>query len=159
MGLLATYAKFSTYVDANGYYRVIWQFSDGNIMMHKFDKVKTAKELDLFFADYEDWGGAVKLNTVLDDNEALIINAITRIRNNPSLTLAQYNTYLSGKQWYEAATIRTFIYKMGLKLAEHYGVVFTDYTESQVLLKVRNWICNADLRVLKRVFFGYNVTI
>jgi capsid protein len=37
MGLLATYSKYSTYVDEHGRYRVIWQWEDGNIEFHKFE--------------------------------------------------------------------------------------------------------------------------
>lgn len=158
MGLLQTFGKFSTYVDTQGKYRVIWQFADGRIMMHKFDSIKTAKELDIFFADFEDWNGAIKLMD-FSEHEALIIDSVKKIRATPSLTLTQYNTYLSGKPWHEAVIIRSFVYKLALKLAEHYGVILTDYTESQVLLKVRNWIVSAEIRTLKRVIFGYDLTL
>jgi hypothetical protein len=91
--------------------------------------------------------------------EELIKNVIIKIRNNPSLTLDQYNTYLSSKPWYEQLVIRVFLYKLVLLLAQKYGVILTNYTESQVLLKVRNWICNANINLLKKVVFGYFIKL
>jgi len=162
MSLLATWDQYSTYVDSNGKYRVIWQFADGQIMFHKFDTFHTEAELDSWFANYEleqIYAEYEKLNTQPDWNEALIVEVITQIRTHPALTLAQYNTFLAGKQWYEAAFIRAFIFKLALELAEHYGIELTDYTESQVLLKVRNWICTVNVNILKKIVFGYFIEL
>ena len=180
MGLLATWDKYSTYLseqlvpifDDNGeptgeeemvtFYRVIWEWPDGSIEFHKFVGMRTEPELEVEFEDIKrerDYGWISKLQTTLDDNEDLIKEVVIQIRTHPALTLNQYNQYLNGKEWYEQVVIRAFIYKIAILLAAKYDVQLDDYTEVEVLKKVRNWICNSEIRLLKRVIFGYNINI
>jgi hypothetical protein len=49
MGLLATWDQYSTYVDAAGKYRVIWQWEDGDIEFMKSPAFLT--ELAIAFAN------------------------------------------------------------------------------------------------------------
>ena len=63
-------------------------------------------------------------------NEPLITEFLTLVKQNPTVTLTQYNNWLATKQWYESATIRYFVYKLAIGLAQHYGVVLSNYTES-----------------------------
>ena len=157
MGLLATWDKYSTYVDANGKYRVIWQFADGNILFHKFDTFKTLEELDAFFAQYlieQEFGSIEKLPVYLSEDEDLIKATVIYIRSHPALTLAQWNTYLNAMTYEKRAIIKSFVHKLALGLALHYGVVLADYTETEILKKVRNWICGVDGKILKRISYG-----
>ena len=157
MGLLQTWGQYSTYTDAAGKYRVIWQFADGQIMFQKFDTFKTEAELTAWFDNYlleQQYAEYTKLDTQPEWNETLIKAVITYIRSKPALTLSQWNTYLATKQWYEAAFVRAFIFRLAIRLAEHYGLVLSDYTESQVLLKVRNWICTVNINILNKFVFG-----
>ena len=175
MGLLATWEKYSTYYheqmveneetgeqELKGFYRVIWQYPDGSIEFHKFEGMRTEAELEVEFDNIKReriYGWISKLQTTLDDNEDLIKEVVIQIRTHPALTLAQYNNYLSGKEWYEQVVIRAFIYKIAILLAAKYDVQLDDYTEVGVLNKVRNWICNADVNVLKKVIFGYFIEL
>ena len=143
------------YDDANGYYRVVWRHTDGRVICHKFTAYIPDTGLDaafeIVFRDI-DYGGVPRME--FDWTEAVIKDAVVKLRNNPALTLNQYNQYLNGKPWNEAAEIRAFVYKLALYLAREYEVVLADYTESQVLLKVRNWIVGVNVNVLKKVVFG-----
>lgn len=162
MPLLATWDKYSTYVDANGKYRVIWQFADGQIMFHKFDTFKTPEELDAWFTQYlieQEYGGLEKVTAFMSEDEALIKATVIYIRSKPTLTLTQWNTYLNAKPYEQRAIIKAFLHKLALGLAAKYGVVLTDYTETQILQKTRNWICGVELNTLKRVCFGYLITM
>jgi hypothetical protein len=87
-------------------------------------------------------------------HEALITEFVTLVKQNPTVTLTQYNNWLAGKQWYEAAIIRYFVYKTAIGLAEHYGVSLTSMTESFVLGKVRDWLVNTPARKLEKVIFN-----
>ena len=50
MAVLSTWGKFSTYTDADGFYRVIWQdVPTGQVVMHKFDSIKTLIYMERFF--------------------------------------------------------------------------------------------------------------
>ena len=156
MGLLATWDKYSTYVDANGKYRVIWQFADGNILFHKFDTFRTLPELDAFFAQYlieQEFGSIEKLQVYLPEDEELIKEVVIYIRAHPALTLTQWNTYLNAMTYEKRAIIKAFIHKLALGLALHYGVVLADYTETEILKKTRNWICGVNVNVLKRICY------
>lgn len=84
----------------------------------------------------------------------LIKEVVTKIKANPTLTLAQYNNYLSGKPWYEQAIIRFFIYKLAVGLAQSYGVTLTDYTETQILSKVRDWIVATPTNKLAKIILN-----
>ena len=162
MGLLATWDQYSTYVDAQGRYRVIWQFADGNILFHKFDTFKTVPELDAFFSQYLielEFGGIEKLPTFMDEDELLIKETVIYIRSHPTITLAQWNTYLNAKPYEQRAIIKSFIHKLALQLALHYGVVLANYTETEILSKTRNWICTVNVNILKKVVFGYFIEL
>jgi len=161
--LLATWGQYSTYVDANGRYRVIWQYGDGEVRMQKFETVKTILELEHYFADIkaDAWFGGIQRLPIewIDDNIDLIKEVVYQIRIHPELTLTQYYNYLNTKEWYEQVIIKTFIFKLALGLAEYHGVTLSDYTEIEVLTRVRNWICSVDLNILKRVVFGYLIAM
>jgi hypothetical protein len=87
-------------------------------------------------------------------HEELLREVITKLKINPTLTLSQYNTYLATKQWYEAAIIRYFIYKTAIGLAQHYGVILANYTETTVLTKVRDWIVETPANKLEKILFN-----
>lgn len=91
---------------------------------------------------------------MISQHKELIKEVVLKIKANPTLTLTQYNNYLSGKLWYEQAIIRFFLYKLAVGLAQHYGVVLTDYTETQVLQKVRDYIVNTPNWKLAKIIFN-----
>jgi hypothetical protein len=161
--VLPTWGQYSTYVDAQGRYRVIWQWdATGDILFHKFDTIKTTEELNTYFVQYlidQEFGDIKKIQTRLDDNETLLVEVITQIRTHPALTYVQYTNYLNTKEWYEQVVIKAFLFKLALGLAEKYGLTLSNYTEIEILQKLRDWICSVNINVLKKVVFGYFINI
>jgi len=156
MPILATYGQFSTYVDAQGRYRVIWQWDDGGVEMRKFETVLSDSEVEWQMwverkrREYPEYP---KLPFDADNNRAVIIAAVTHIRTHPALTLAQWNQYLNALNWYDAYCVRAFIFRLAQGLAQYYGVNLGTMTETSVLLAVRNWICNTALNIVQAVIF------
>lgn len=160
MGLLQSWSNFTTYTDADGYYRPIWQFPDGRVMIQKFESFRTEKELERYFDKLaSDYDGTEKLTYTEDSDEELLKTVIVYIRTHPAMTLTQLTNYLSTLTWYKQHLIKSFMFKLAIKLSEKYGVVLEDYTENQIFQKLKNWIVNANLNVLKRVCFGYLIQI
>jgi hypothetical protein len=90
----------------------------------------------------------------LMDHKVLLKWFIQYIKDHPTITLSQYNTLLATKAWWEAATIRYFVYMIAIGLAQHYGVNLTSYTETFILGKVRDWIVATPIRKIARIVFG-----
>jgi len=137
MAVLATYGQFSTYTDANGRYRAIWQFPDGNIGMFKFESFKTEAELDAYFAQYlieQEYGSIEQISAFLSEDELLIKSIVIYIRTRPTLTLTQWNNYLNTLPYENRAITKAFIHKLALGLSKHYGVVLANYTETEMSL-------------------------
>jgi hypothetical protein len=161
MAVLTTWSQYSTYVDANGYYRVIWQdVKTSQIAMHKFDSVKSLIYMERFFDKMINGSsGVVQEIEFSEEDEADFKVICAYIRSHPTLTLSQWNTYLTGLGWQKSVMFRAYMFKLALKLAVKYGVVLANYTESEVWTKTRNWICKTDLDTVKRVIFGYLITL
>lgn len=161
MAILATWGKFSTYTDAAGFYRVIWQdVTSGQIIMHKFDSVKTLTYMERFFDKQIRGGdGIVQEIEFSEDDEVILKVGCIYILTHPTLTLNDWNAYLNELGYQKAEVFKAYIHKLALKLAEKYGVTLTNYTELEIWIKVRDWICNTDLDIVKRVIFGYLISL
>jgi hypothetical protein len=90
----------------------------------------------------------------LYENKDTLIMIITKLKQNPTLTLAQYNTYLSTLTWYQSATIRYFIYRMATVVAAVYGINITGMTETTVLQSFRDWVVATPAATLSKVILG-----
>ena len=88
------------------------------------------------------------------EQKILLKEFVQKIKDNPNVTLAQYNTWLGTKQWYESVIIKYFVFVLATKLAERKGITLIDLTEAQVLQKVRDWIVNTNLRTIGKTI-GY----
>ena len=86
------------------------------------------------------------------DKEVLRDAALYIKNNNPNMT--QWNTYLSGLNWYDAYMVRFWVAKLALILAERHEIVITDFTEIKVLAALNTYIINQPLRKLNRLLFG-----
>lgn len=145
------------YTDAAGFIRVLWRTQAGNDLLFKFRDDPTTQQLE---AEEAKWVSAnefidtASISFNLTDDGASLIKIVMQIRNNPNLTLTQYNNYLGTLPWYEAATIRYFIYSIGTKLAARNEIQLAGLTEAQFLSQVRNFIVNTPLRKLARLIFG-----
>ena len=156
MPILATYGQFTTYVDANGRYRVWFEFPDGQVMQGKFDVYITDAEVEwqmfvkrrrMEFPVYP------KLPFDSDNDKTIIVNAVQHIRNSPALTLTQWNTYLNTLTWYNRYLVRGFLFRLAQGVAAYYGVNLGTMTETAVLQAVRNWICNTNINIVQAVIF------
>ena len=145
------------YTDAAGYIRIVWQMADGNALTLKYKEQPTTAQLEAEEARYveqHEMDSVQQIKIDLMDSIELLKEVVLKIRNTPNLTLTQYNNYLTTQTWYDAATIRYFIYRLALGLASHYDVTLTGYTEAQVLTKVRDWIVNTPLKKIAKVIYG-----
>ena len=161
MAVLSTWGKFSTYTDANGFYRVIWQdVATGQIVMHKFDSQPTLTYMERFFDKMLFGGlGVVQEVEFSEEDEADFKVICAYIRPRPTLTLNQWNNYLNTLAWQKGVIFKAYMYKLARKLYDKGWITLADYTEGTVWIAVRNWICTAELNTVKRVIFGYLVTL
>jgi hypothetical protein len=162
MAILATWGKFSTYTDANGYYRVIWQdATTGQIVMHKFDSIKSLTYMERFF-DKMLFGaqGVVQEIEFSEEDEADFKVICAYIRSHPTLTLTQWNTYLNSLgAWQKNVIFKAYLYKLARNIHAKGWITLANYTESTVWLATRNWIVNTNLDTVKRVIFGYLIQL
>lgn len=156
MPILATYGQFSTYTDANGRYRVIWQWEDGSVEMVKFETFIEPSEVEWQMwvkRKRREWPDYQKLPFDADNDRTIIINAVAHIRNNPTLNLTGWNNYLNTLTWYNRYLVRGFLFRLAQGLAAYYGVNLGTMTETAVLTAVRNWICNTNINIVQAVIF------
>ena len=145
------------YIDAAGYIRIVWQMADGNALMLKYREQPTTAQLEAEEAKYveqHEMDSVQQIKIDLLDSIDLLKEVVTKIRNTPTLTLTQYNNYLATLPWYDAATVRYFIYRLAMGLAQHYGVTLANYTETQVMTKVRDWLVETPLKKIAKVVYG-----
>jgi hypothetical protein len=160
MAVLTTWDQYSTYTDANGYYRVIWQNAvTKQIIIYKFDSVKSLTYMERFFDKMINVTGVIQEIEFAEEDEADFKVICAYIRSHPTLTLNQWNTYLTSLGWQKSVIFRAYMFKLALKLVSKYSVVLANYTESEVWTKTRNWICNTNIDIVKRVIFGYLITL
>ena len=87
-----------------------------------------------------------------ENKEILRTVALWIKANDPTLT--QWNSYLKTLAWYDAYMIRYWLAQLALKLAERGDIDITDFTETQVLAKLKAFIINQPLRRLNKILFG-----
>lgn len=162
MAVLSTWGKFSTYTDANGYYRVIWQDAvTGQVVMHKFASQPTLTYMERFFDKMLHGNEGVVQEIQFDEEDEADFKVICAyIRSHPTLTLTQWNTYLNGLgAWQKGVIFKAYMYKLARNLYAKGWITLANYTEGTVWIAVRNWICTAELNTVKRTIFGYLVTL
>lgn len=87
-------------------------------------------------------------------NKPLITVVIQRFKDYPTTTLTQFNNYLATLNWYEEATIKYFMYRTAIGLADYYNITLSDYTENVVFTQVRNWLAQTDWNKLNKIIFN-----
>jgi hypothetical protein len=150
------------YIDPAGKHRYIIEIAGGATLTLKFQAEATTAQLEAAEAAHieaMEYRDVEKVTIEVTDNIELIKGIVIRLKNTPNLTATQYNNYLSTLAWFDQVTIRYFIYRFALMLAERYGVELTDYTEAQALRKVRDWIVATPLRKIAKILFGNLLTI
>jgi len=145
------------YTDAAYNIVILWRMANGKTLYLKFKEQPTTEQLEAIEARYlEDhqYDSDRQVEISLYDNIDLMKEVIRLVKERPNLTMTQYETYLATKQWYEACTIRYFVFRLATGLADHYGLTLDNYTEAQVLLKLRNWIVETPIKRIAKIVLG-----
>lgn len=89
---------------------------------------------------------------IMDYRDA-IYEAVKFIKTtNPNLT--QWNNYLSQQIWDNAIAIRWFLAVLTKELANRQDLDLSEWTETEVLSKLKIWIINTPARKIEKVLFG-----
>lgn len=91
---------------------------------------------------------------LIEDGENIIKEFIKLIKENPNVTLNQYNIWLSKQSWFNESIIRYFVFALALELSKRFGVTLQDISEGQVLLHVRDWIVETPIKKIRKVIFN-----
>ena len=144
-----------------GRYSVLVQLDDGNGMRLQFpvsipdaDVLTEAQRIVTAQQAQQAYDAIETFQIDILEYKELLKDFITKVKATPTITLAQYNTWLGTKQWYEAAIIRYFVYNLAIKLAGKKGITLANYTETTVLTALRNWIVATNLKTIGKIV-GY----
>ena len=145
------------YTDMAGKIRMVVLLSTGQSILLKFQTQPTTQQLETIEADYilvHEYDGLTNLTYELLDNIELLREVVTEIKTHPTLNLTQYNNYLAGKEWYEQAIIRYFIFVVALGLAQHYEKNLANLNETTILVNVRDWIVETPAKKIAKILFN-----
>lgn len=144
--------------DLAGKIRIVWQSpATGEAYQYKFNEQPTQQQLEALSDQSDAHTDIQKTPTLTFDlleYRQLIISFLEAVKDRPNLTLTQYNAYLGGLQWYDAAVIRFFVFVFAQKLAEHRQVNLQNQTETTVLQAVRDFIVDTPARKLGKLIFN-----
>jgi len=145
------------YTDMAGKIRMVVLLSTGQSILLKFQTQPTTQQLNDIEADYilaHEYDSFTNLTYELLDNIELLREVVTEIKTHPTLNLTQYNNYLAGKEWYEQAIIRYFIFVVALGLAQHYEKNLANLDETTILVNVRDWIVETPAKKIAKILFN-----
>ncbi len=146
------------YQDMAGKWRVVWSIDASNSIMLKFQHDPSDQEVTdkvntyLSNNDYI-YRSVNKISIVIENFKDVIENAVIFIKTtNPNLT--QWNTYLGSLSWYHASVVRWFLFSLATGLATQKEIDLTDFTETQVLGKLKVWIIATPAAKLRKIIWG-----
>lgn len=146
------------YQDMAGKWRVLWSINASNSIMLKFDHNPSDQEVNDTANAYINneeyvYRSVNKIPIVIEDFKDVIENAVIFIKTtNPNLT--QWNTYLGNLSWYNASVVRWFMFRLATSMAERKDIDLADYTEIQVLGKLKAWIIATPAAKLRKIVWG-----
>lgn len=79
---------------------------------------------------------------------------IQYIKDNPNLSNAAFNTYLSGLDWAVVSAIKVWLRETAEQLAVLHGVNIGNMTENNVLAKMKQWVIDTPNGKIKRLLFN-----
>lgn len=91
--------------------------------------------------------------SIYDDTDA-IEDAVMFIKTNSNLTLTKWTDYLAGLPLTEKYAVQWFIMAMAEKLAEMGEFDISDFSELQILARMKNWLTNTPVRRIRKIFYG-----
>jgi len=86
-------------------------------------------------------------------DKELLKDMVLYIKNNQP-TWTQWLKYLAKLRWDDVYMLRFYLAKLALILAERNEIEISDFSELQVLSKLKNYIKDQPLRKLNRLLFG-----
>lgn len=86
-------------------------------------------------------------------DKELLKDVVLYIKNNQP-TWTQWLKYLATLRWDDVYMLRFWLAKLALILAERNEIEITDFSELQVLSKLKTYINNQPLRKLNKLLFG-----
>jgi hypothetical protein len=143
-----------------GKIRIQWQSQATlNVYMYKFESAPTTERLQEL-SDRSDEESArqqiIQVDLSIQAERATLVMFIEKVKATPSVTLAQYNTYLSTFHWTQQAVIRYFVFMLAQRLAARQDVNLANQNENTVLLAVRDFIVATPISNLARLIFNSN---
>lgn len=145
------------YTDPAGFTRTRWRTAIGEDILLKHPFIPTQQQLqdaEAAWISNNTFRSVVKVNLTIEEDVATISKIIIQIKNNPTTTLAQLNTYLSTLHWNEEATITFFIYAFGRKMADRNEIDLGNVTQSVFWNVVRDYIVDTPNKKLAKLIFG-----
>lgn len=140
-----------------GKIRIGWQLPSGEVVYWKFTEQPTTQRLEELEAQYvvaHEYDSVGQATLTLTEHQDLLKECVLMIKDNPSLTLNQYNNYLATKAWYEESIIRFFVYKLAQELSQRAELSLDNSTQAEVLLKLRNWVVDTPVKKIAKVVLG-----
>jgi hypothetical protein len=149
-----------TQTDAMGKIRKWVTLSNGDTTVWKFDfepstALLTQKENEYLLQHQYD--SVQEIDIDLYDDSPKFKEFIQAVKDRPTLTLAQYNTWLGLRPWNEQAVIRYFVYRLATILAQKADITLANLTETQVLSKLRDWIVATPIKKMVKIL-GHGIT-
>lgn len=123
----------------------------------------------MFMFEPSDENVQVQVNIWLEDNEhndikqiemsvvsdiQILREFIIFIKEHPSIGMTGYNTYLNSLSWTQSSQIRFFVFKLAEGLSSRNDITLDDWTEPQILLRIRNWIVATPGKKIAKIIFG-----
>jgi hypothetical protein len=147
------------YTDMAGKIRATCRLASGELISLKFQTQPTQAYLNALEAQYTEAHALDNVQQVtfnILDHTELIKEFVVLVKGNPTVTLTQYNNWLSTKTWYQSAVIRYFVFTLATILAAKADLSLTAMTETAVLGKLRDWIVATSGSKIAKIVYGSN---
>lgn len=145
------------YTDAAGFHRYIWQQPSGAVYHFKLKATADDAQLAALAAlrdDQEQYQNEQPAIAPANDQRRYFVELVELIKERPTLTAAQFNTYLGGRLWFEEVELRHIVFIIARALADRKEVQIAGSTEAQAFLAVRNFIRDTPVRRLAKIFLN-----
>jgi len=149
------------YTDLAGFIRIQWQCETSGyvneVLSFKFKEQPTTEKLEQLEANWIEqhlYDDEPTFQYELLEYRDLLIEVVNGIKDNPTMTLTQFNNYVGQKAWWQQAVIQFFMVVTATKLAEHYDITLSDYDNQTVFENVSDWLVETDNKKIVKVIFG-----
>lgn len=148
--------------DMAGKIRMTCQTSTGESMFLKFSTQPSQEQLEEIEARHIEITeeSDVEAMTNLLNEESTILMVVRKLRNNPAITIVQFNTWLNDFSWQDQNIAWNFLMRLRAWLSSRSETTFSDDTQGETMRRCRSWIVNTrKKRVTKIVFGSLNISL